>query len=105
MKIVNKNFFVRYRFYIVSATIFTVWLSFFDRSNIVTQIQMKMNLRELESQKEFYINELQLIKKEENMVLGDKNSLEKFARERYIMKKEGETVFVIVDEDDKIIKE
>lgn len=66
---------------------------------------MIVELNHLESQKEFYKGELKNIKQEEKDVLGTYASLEKFAREKFLMKKEGETVFVLVDEDDKTINE
>jgi cell division protein DivIC len=64
-----------------------------------------MDLKNLAKEKAFYESELESIKKEEKAILGDMNSLEKFAREKYLMKKEGETVFVLVDEDNEPIKE
>jgi cell division protein DivIC len=60
-----------------------------------------VELNHLESEKEFFENELKNIKQEEKEVLGSFASLEKYAREKYLMKKEGETVFVLVDENDK----
>jgi hypothetical protein len=35
--------------------------------------------------------------------MGNHKSMEKFAREKYLMKKTGETVFVVVDEDNKSV--
>jgi cell division protein FtsB len=82
-----------------------VWLTFFDRSNLLKQFEMVMELRQLEMQKLFFKEQLENIKKEEKEVLGTYSSLEKYAREKYLMKKEGETVFVLVDEDGKPIVE
>lgn len=105
MKKISSPFIVKYRFYIISSLIMLVWLIFFDRSNLIKQFDMAMELRQLESQKVFFEKQLEDIKKEEKEVLGTYSSLEKYAREKYLMKKEGETVFVLVDEDDKPIEE
>lgn len=105
MKKISTPFLVKYRFYIFSALILAVWLMFFDRSNLMKQVEMMVELNHLESEKEFYEQELINVKKEEKEVLGSYSSLEKFAREKYLMKKEGETVFILVDENDKLIVE
>lgn len=42
---------------------------------------------------------------EEREVMGNEASIEKFAREKYYMKKEGETVFILVDKKDKPISD
>lgn len=98
-------FFKKYRFYIGSSLALLVWLIFFDRSNLVKQTEMKFKLNELEDEEEYYEAELQKVNKEEKEVLGSMNSIEKYAREKYFLKKEGETVFVLVDEEDKVISE
>jgi cell division protein DivIC len=97
--------FQKYSFYIISSLILVVWLVFFDRSSIISQSKLLMDLKKLEKEKVFYENELKTIKKEEKLIMGSYNSLEKFGREKYLMKKEGETVFVLVDENDKLIDE
>lgn len=66
---------------------------------------MIVELNHLEAEKKFFESELKNIQQEEKDVLGTYASLEKYAREKYLMKKEGETVFVLVDEDDKPIEE
>lgn len=101
MKKISSPFFVKYRFYIISSLVLTVWLVFFDRSNLIKQFDMALELRHLEVERKFFEQQLKDIKKEEKEVLGSYASLEKYAREKYLMKKEGETVFVLVDENDK----
>lgn len=99
------NFSKKFRFYVLSTGVLIVWLTFFDRSNLIKQTEMSMNLSDLEKEEEFYKNELKTVMKEEKEVLGSEASIEKYAREKYFLKKGGETVFVIVDEEDKIITE
>jgi cell division protein DivIC len=105
MKKLSSIFFVKYRFYIISTLILAVWLIFFDRSNLIKQFDMALELRYLQAQRDFFKQELENIKQEEKEVLGSYTSLEKYAREKYLMKKEGETVFVLVDENDKPLSE
>ncbi len=105
MKKIDAPFLKRYRFYIVSSLIMVVWLTFFDRSNLLKQFDMALELRQMQKQKEFFEKELAKVKTEEAEVLGSMASLEKYGREKYLMKKEGETVFVLVDDQEQILKE
>ena len=82
-----------------------MWLVVFDRSNLKLQVELKLKLNELENKQEFYDQELAKVMKEEKEILGNYNSLEKYAREKYFLKKEGETVFVLVDGNDKILSQ
>ncbi|MFN8429844.1 MAG: septum formation initiator family protein [Spirosomataceae bacterium] len=105
MKKIDVPFLKKYRFYLISALTMVVWLTFFDRSNLLKQFDMALELRQMQKQKEFFEKELADVKKEEAEVLGSMASLEKYGREKYLMKKEGETVFVLVDENEQILKE
>jgi cell division protein DivIC len=95
----------KYSFYIYTLFFFLVWLIFFDRSNLLRQISLWKTISDLEKQTAFYDKELEKVKEEELEVMGSKLNLEKFAREKYLMKKENETVFVLVDKNGKLIEE
>jgi cell division protein FtsB len=69
------------------------------------QFDMAMELRNLKNEKLHYQKELKNIIDEEKQVLGSYSSLEKYGREKYLMKKEGETLFVLVDDNDKVFEE
>jgi hypothetical protein len=56
-------------------------------------------LRELEAEKNFYLKKYEQDSKRLKELRTDNENLEKFAREQYLMKKENEDVFVIVEED------
>jgi cell division protein FtsB len=76
---------------------FAVWLVFFDQNNIISQVKLSRKLKEVRQQKEYYEEE---IRKNENAVkelMSDTAHLEKFAREKYLMKKDSEDVYVIED--------
>jgi cell division protein DivIC len=68
------------------------------------QLELLIDLNKLSKQKAFYESELKVIKMEERMILGTYSSLEKFGREKYLMKKEGETVFYLVEENGEAMK-
>jgi cell division protein FtsB len=52
----------------------------------------------LENEREYYEEKLKEVEKDRQELFGDRESLEKFAREKYLMKKENEDVFIIVEE-------
>lgn len=103
MKIVIPAFVRKYQFYIITTASLLIWVIFFDGNSLIAQFRLWQKLSNLREEKEFYQKQLQQVQEEEKEVMGNPKAMEKFAREKYIMKKEGETVYVIVDEDNKNI--
>ena len=85
-------------FYFLFAIVFFVWMLFFDTNDLVNQVRMKHQLIRLEEDKEYYIERIEEVKIEHDALLGDKQKLEKFARENYLMKKPSEDVYILVEE-------
>jgi cell division protein FtsB len=71
---------------------------FIDSNDILTQFKLRSKLNELEKQKEFYLERKAKIQKEREELLSNMELLEKFARERYLMKKESEDLYVVVEQ-------
>jgi len=83
--------------YFLTTAAFVVWLVFFDSNNILTRRNLQEKLDELQEEKEFYLNE---IKKDSTLMMdiqNDSSKLEKFAREKYLMKKTNEDLFLVID--------
>jgi len=107
----KQNFFTRLRMkkipswmrnkYVITLTAFFVWMLFFDRNDIISQIQLRMKLAESRDKKEYYEGQIAIVKKEKQELLTNKDSLERFAREQYMMKKDNEDLYVIVPEEKK----
>ncbi|MBX2961825.1 MAG: septum formation initiator family protein [Cyclobacteriaceae bacterium] len=85
-------------FYTVTAIIFLTWMIFLDSNDIMSRYKLSSRLRSLENDKEYYLEKIKEVEKDREALFGDRESLEKFAREKYLMKKENEDVFVIVEE-------
>ncbi|UBM59812.1 septum formation initiator family protein [Marinilongibacter aquaticus] len=100
-----KSFFKKYGFYAYTTLFFLLWLGFFDGARLITQIGLWHKLNKLEDKLEFYDTELAKLKVKEKSLWRNQDALEKFGREHFLMKKEGETVFVIVDEDGELMEE
>jgi cell division protein FtsB len=84
----------RYAFTIL---VFLVFLLFFDQNNIITQYEYKSQLNKLEEEKEYFNQEITKTRKELDELTKNPTTLEKFAREKYYMKKANEEVFVFTD--------
>jgi cell division protein FtsB len=71
---------------------------FFDGNNIYEQIQTQKKINQLEQDKAYYQEGLLSLQKEIKELQSNPKQLEKFAREKYKMKKAKEDVYVIVEE-------
>lgn len=99
------NFFKKYTFYVYIGSFFFVWIVFFDGANLITQIKLWNKLNDYKSQISYFETELSKIKSAEAKLRNDPKEMERYGREKYLMKKEGETVFVIVDENGNKLEE
>lgn len=86
-------------FYFLSALFFLVWMLFFDSNDFITQIKLSHKQSELESAKEYYENKIVEVKNDREALLHNEELLEKLAREKYLMKKESEDLYIIVEEE------
>lgn len=73
-----------------------VWLLYFDKNDVFTQFELISKCKKLNAEKTYYITEIEKNKKEIAELQTNKESLETFAREKYLMKRDNEDVFVIV---------
>ncbi len=85
-------------FFITAFSVFVWWL-FFDRNDLITQIRMINKIENLKNEKEFYQEKINEIERAGENFQNDSTLQEKFAREKYLMKKDGEDVYIIVEED------
>lgn len=82
-------------FYVVVTAIFLVWMLVLDSNNFIARYQLSSKLSSLENEKEYYEGKIKEVEKDRDELLGDRESIEKFAREKYLMKKESEDIFII----------
>lgn len=86
--------------YVMTFLVFLVWMTFFDENNIISQVENQLKIAELEADKEHYVQEIQQSSEDLKLLQNDKELLEKFARERYLMKKRNEEIFVFATEEE-----
>ena len=82
--------------YVLTLLIFITWMLFFDRNDIISQIGMRSKLNQMKQDKLYYTEEIEKNKKEMEELMTNPKTLEKFAREKYLMKRDDEDIFVIV---------
>jgi len=83
--------------YILSALFFFIWLLFFDQNNLAERRKSTSEYNQLIEEKDYYIQKITEDRKRINELKTDADNLEKFAREQYLMKKDNEDIFVIVE--------
>lgn len=87
--------------YALIAMIFVVYIGFFDAHDMISQVKIRMKISRLNSQIDYLEKDSREAEMRINELTSDRQALEKFAREKYRMKRENEDIFVIItDEQD-----
>ena len=98
MKKLSKILYYVRNFYVVVGVIAAVWILFFDRYNFVDRLQTELRIKELRSDLAFYKAERDNIEETRDMMESDMGEIERFAREKYMMKRDNEDLFLITTE-------
>lgn len=85
--------------FVFTSLIFVAWMTFFDENSFISSIKNQIKLSELQDEKEHYTREIAQSTSDLKLLKNDKELLEKFARERYLMKKEDEDIFIFAVEE------
>jgi cell division protein FtsB len=89
--------------YVLILLFFTIWMLFLDNYSYLDHRFLDKQIDELESNKKYYQEEI--IKDSKNIkLLKNPNQVEKYAREKYFMKKDSEDIYIIEYERDSIKK-
>ena len=83
--------------YLIATVFFIVWMLFIDQRDYFQQKERRDELHKLEQKKAYYQQEINKTRKELGDLQHSPAALEKYARERYLMKKDGEDIFIIED--------
>jgi len=81
--------------YVLVLTAALVWFMFFDKNNVVQHYRISREIKELRQEKEYYRMEIANDSIEVEMLKNDQQQLERYARERYLMKKKDEDIFIV----------
>ena len=83
--------------YLVAVVLFAVIILFTDHNNLFEQHDRKQELQALQAKKEYYQQEIAKTKKEHGDLSNNPAALEKYAREKFYMKRDNEDVFIVED--------
>lgn len=75
-----------------------VWMLFFDSNDFASQLHYSKQRDNLKKEKVFYEKEITEVERKLGELSSDPKKLEKFAREKYLMKKENEDLYIITTE-------
>jgi cell division protein FtsB len=84
-----------YNKYFLASSLFAIWMLFFDRNDFFTQMARKSDLKEIEQSKEYFAKKIADGKKFSADIRTNTDAIEKFAREKYLMKRDNEDLFLI----------
>jgi cell division protein DivIC len=87
--------------YLVLFLLFILWIIFIDDYNLINQSKIKNTVDDLKRQKEFYITEIKSDSIELYKLQNDPAEQERFAREKFLMKKENEDIFIIREKENE----
>ncbi len=75
---------------------------FFDRNNVIVQQERKHELEETLEKVDYYNAAIDETRKELKALKDDPATIEKYAREKYLMRKPDELIFLVPAESDSL---
>lgn len=84
--------------YLITFLIFIVWMVFLDNHNFMFVGKNMKKLKTLKTEKEYFKDKIETENQKIEELQSSSENLEKFAREQFLMKKENEDIFVIIEE-------
>lgn len=87
--------------YLITVIGLTIWVIFFDKNDLKTQLDLRKDVKQLEEERNYFAREIGQITSDIKELSTNPHTLEKFAREKYLMKRNNEDIFVIVEEEEK----
>ena len=97
MQVIKKIIPILINRYFLVLVGFAVWMLFFDQRDYFQQKERGAELKKVEAAKKYYNEEIEQTKKQLNNLQNNPAAIEKYARERYLLKREGEEVYLFQD--------
>lgn len=89
--------------YLLTGTAFCVWMLFFDTNDLSLQMRRIKEMHKLQESEKVMDNLIAETKHELGQLKTNPATLEKYAREKYMMKKDNEDLYIIIP-DSSLIK-
>src|SRR5688572_4912945 len=81
--------------YFLALTCFVAWMLFFDRDDVFTQMERKRELTRIKASKAYYANQIKQDKNFSKDLQFNASAIEKLAREKYLMKRDNEDLYLV----------
>lgn len=78
--------------------LFVLWMLMFDQNNLNERRKNNRDYNQLIRERDYFLNKIEENRKRIQELKTNNDNLEKFAREQYLMKKDNEDIFIIVDD-------
>ncbi|MBL0134903.1 MAG: septum formation initiator family protein [Chitinophagaceae bacterium] len=83
--------------YLLTGVGFWCGLSFFDDRDLINNLHHRQEQKELEMSRDQYLGQIKATKEELEQLKKNPALLEKYAREKYRMKKDNEDLFIVTE--------
>lgn len=84
--------------YVITVLVFIVWIMFFDNNDLFTVLKNREKLQDVEQKRAQKVENIKASDQTYYDLANDIKAREKFAREKYLMKRPNEDVFIFVEE-------
>lgn len=84
--------------FFVATIAFLAVMFFLDKNDVITTFERRKELNDLDQSKEHYTQELVELRKIKSNLENDPAVIEKLAREKYLMKRDNEDIFLTEDQ-------
>ncbi|MEO6611524.1 MAG: septum formation initiator family protein [Chitinophagaceae bacterium] len=86
--------------YFISFAAFCVVILFLDKNDFFTQLARRNELKDLQQSRRYYSTQIAAERKELEALKTNPATLEKYAREKYLMKRDNEELFILSEKPD-----
>ena len=102
-KLITKKPFLKFvsNKYVLVLLLFVVWMLFLDNYSYLEQRLLNKEINELDDNKKYYQDEIKA-DQQKIKLLKNTDQVEKYAREKYFMKKDSEDIYIIEFEGDSV---
>ena len=90
-------------FYFISSCVFVVWVLFVDNNDLFTHLQLERQYRQLKQEQAYYVQQTADIRRKHQQLKSDPDMIERMARERFLLRKAGEEVFLLQTDSAKVL--
>jgi cell division protein FtsB len=85
-------------FFFITGVLFLFWMLFLDSNDLYSQYKLMRKLNDLKKEKAYYLEKIKEVEEDREQLLTNQAMLEKFAREKYMMKRNSEDLYIVIEE-------